>query len=243
MNLKEYLSRVRIPTPLYIINEEFMIHGNIVKPKLGLKGRWWKWITENDFNKNSEFENKLLDIYHFVWTINSCCFNNNLFYSLAGYFSVDEANIFEWEEGEFTNYDEKDWEKVVLDNKIKFSYNSRDFLDNPIDWWGEVSREELILLLQIYYWIYDDKKCKSNLEENFKAWKYNHLIWKEYDSDDRSEELREYLSYKLLQYKPSDDFKGIRIYKMFDKKWSEEEILSNIEKINKDYWKEIVTWE
>ncbi len=63
----------------------------------------------------------------------------------------------------------------VIEDKIWYRYNDMDIKEEEKIIW-ELSRKEFNLLMQIYYWLYDDEKLKKELEEKEKKWEYEKCV-------------------------------------------------------------------
>ncbi len=66
----------------------------------------------------------------------------------------------------------------------------------------DISVQEFHLLMQIFFWVYDDEKLKNTLEENDKNWKYEmykHLKYDDFANIDENETLEEYFTLLLTR--------------------------------------------
>ena len=110
--------------------------------------------------------------------------------------------------------------------------------------------------MQIYYWVYDDEKLKKELEKKEKRWEYekmkdierNNTKWWIYDSIGKltkkeKQLLEEYLKLELMRKPIEWAFPELKIKKIYDKNWNEEEQKKVVEKINKELGKEVVVLE
>ena len=183
----------------------------------------------------------------------------------------DPANAINWDSDVYQDewsfhiwYDYEDrckWVKWCENGCIKVWYSEYQYGEH-IQWlerWYEWDRyecytkEEFNLLMQIYFWVYDDEKLKKELEENEKRWeyeKYKEILKKEdmYEisqeaiklSDKEKKKRNEYLNLELLR-KPTDwAFLELKIKKIYDRNWDEEEQKKVVEKINEELGEEVV---
>ncbi len=152
-----------------------------------------------------------------------------------------------------------------MDDKIMYWYEDMDMPeDDKIEW--ELTRPEFNLLMQIYYGVYDDERLKRELEEKEKKWEYKEMLeevkrleeekqggnncedenykrkcesfYKKY-----KDKWEEYLKLQLMRKDTTWAFPELKIRKIYDANWSEEEQRRVIEKINKELGKEVVILE
>ncbi len=115
-------------------------------------------------------------------------------------------------------------------------------------------KEEFNLLMQIYFWVYDDEKLKKELEDKEKKWEYDYI--KKYVNDEminkiffekekklteeEKRKMEDYLKLQLLRKPTEWEFPELNIKKIYDKNWDEEEQRKVVEEINKELWEEVV---
>ena len=162
-------------------------------------------------------------------------------------------------------YIKLEWQIVKVWYELS-SYMWWDYI-KPSDLEKELffSKKEFYLLMQLHYWIYQEEELFKQLKSNEKAWKYdevknilnNYTIdwwefynwwklvldelknWLKYDEN----LLEEYLKLELMRKDISWAFDWIKIEKVFDKDWDEEKQLEVVDKINKDFWEEVLIYE
>jgi len=142
-----------------------------------------------------------------------------------------------------------------VEDKIYYGYEDMDIKEeDKIEW--TLTRKEFNLLMQIYFWIYDDEKIREELEEKERRWEYEEI--KKYINDEmitkiffnkekelteeEKRKMEEYLKLRLSQ-KPTDWAFEIKIedYEEWIR-WLEEQlkekeykkIKEEIEKIEED---------
>jgi len=172
-----------------------------------------------------------------------------------------------------------------IDDKIRYQYNEINIKEEEIIEW-ELTRYEFNLLIQIYFWVYDDEKLKKELEEKEKKWEYKEMLKElselekeekehsikteeiekekwiieriKYDdefykwyynkkmedfTEKYKKKLEEYLKLELMRKPTNWAFPKLKIKKIYDKSWNEEEQKKVVEKINKELGKEVVVLE
>ena len=204
--------------------------------------KWWAYAENDDFDIEYSSELKLRWI---VW--------NKEFSFLSS--------------GNATDY----WEIKILENWLIEITWLWDYTNNyppaiPFkDWKTTFTRKEFYFVMQLHYWIYQEEELFKQLKSNEKAWKYdevknilnNYTIdwwefynwwklvldelknWLKYDEN----LLEEYLKLELMRKDISWAFDWIKIEKVFDKDWDEEKQLEVVDKINKDFWEEVLIYE
>jgi len=183
--------------------------------------------------------------------------------------------IEQWAYGIWYDYEE---------DRIYYGYDDMDVKEeDKID--GELTREEFNLLMQIYYWVYNDEKLRIELEEKERKWEfkwietlidkekfikenqerieeYNKKLAEEmrkkqsrdysrYTSIDKEfnkiilskSEVQDYLKLQLLRKPTKWAFPELKIKKIYDKNWDEEEQKKIVEKVNEELGEEVVVLE
>ncbi len=198
-----------------------------------------KMLFESVYYDRGDFEEGKLTTQEFVWWGMEDMWDFQIYYDEDWYYNSEK------------------WKPC-----IKVSYSEYQYGEH-IQWlerWDEDDRyecytpEEFNLLMQIYWWVYDDEKLRRELEEKERRWEYEKIKRylnneKMYKMFERKEEkipeedrklLEEYLKLELMR-KPTDwAFPELKIKKIYDKAWSEEEQRRVVEEINKELGKEIV---
>jgi len=183
----------------------------------------------------------------------------------------DPANAINWDsdayqdQGSFHiryDYEERcKWVKWCENGCIKVWYSEYQYWEH-IQWLERgdeddryecYKKEEFYLLMQIYYWLYDDEKLKRELEEKEKRWeydKYKEILKKEdmYEiaqeaiklNEEEKKKRNEYLDLEILRKSTKWAFPELNIKKIYDKNWDEEEQKKVIEKVNKELGEEVV---
>ena len=130
----------------------------------------------------------------------------------------------QWAYGVFYDYDEE---------KIYYRYYDMDMEEEEGIYWT-LTREEFNLLMQIYYWVYDDEKLKKELEEKERRWEYEEMLkeWKELEKEQKehskkSEKIEkekwliERIKYDDKFYKEYYEKKKEEFMERYKKKWEE----------------------
>jgi hypothetical protein len=126
------------------------------------------------------------------------------------------------------------------ENPEKYSfYEEPDFYDDIREEF--LSFQEFYLLMQIYFWLYQEEEYKKELEENEKNWKYDKISTTPYFNEEITRDLvEEYLKLQLMQKDTSWAFDWLKIEKIYDKDWSQEKQREHIDEINNEFWEEII---
>ncbi len=123
----------------------------------------------------------------------------------------------------------------VIEDIIWYRYNDMDIKEEEKIIW-ELSRREFNLLMQIYFWVYDDEKIKKELEEKEKKWEYEDiesLIDKEKFIKENWKRIEEY-NKKLTEEMRKKQSRDYSRYSSIDKEFNK--ILSSNLKME-DYLK------
>ncbi len=140
-------------------------------------------------------------------------------------------------------------------DKIWYRYDDMDIKEEEkIEW--EITSKEFNLLMQIYFWVYDDEKIKKELEEKEKKWEYEEIkkyinredmskiFKKEIElTEEERNKMEDYLKLQLIRKPTEWAFPELNIRKIYDKNWDEEEQRKVVEKINKELGEEVVVLE
>lgn len=110
----------------------------------------------------------------------------------------------------------------------------------------ELTREEFNLLMKIYFWLYDDEYLKNELEEKEKSWiydKYKNLKYDDFKDIEESEELLEFIKLKIIRRDTSNAFPELKIEKIYDEKWNDDQKMKYIDEIKKEFWDDVIVEE
>lgn len=103
----------------------------------------------------------------------------------------------------------------------------------------------MYLLMQIHFWVYNEKELKEKLELKEMLWEYKNIQ----NTTIFNEELEfkisyeEYLKLQLMRKDTKWAFDWLKIEKIYDKDWSDEKNKEHIEEINKEFWEEVIVME
>lgn len=133
------------------------------------------------------------------------------------------------------------WNK---ENYVYFSYSDEEErnLNLPIptvyEWirWSRITYKEFFLLMQIYFWLYQNEELKKQLEENEKNWKYDEIkknldyIKFREENYDNVERYNKKISeeHKKINYTNYDDYITIEDY-FIEKELSKSEVKEYLE--------------
>ena len=156
------------------------------------------------------------------------------------------------------------WERECEKDCIKAGYSEYQYWEHIVwlERWDEYdryecySKEEFNLLMQIYYGVYDDEILRKKLEEKERRWEYEEIKkllnrkdmwriieWEKEIWEEEKKKLEEYLKLELMRKPTEWAFPELKIKKIYDSNWDEEEQKSVVDKINEELWKEVVLLE
>lgn len=149
--------------------------------------------------------------------------------------------------------------QALNSNPVKYSFYEESNLCDDIreDF---LTFKEFYLLIQIYFWLFQEHEYLKVLDENEVIWKYDELKyyivfnnwlnenpWKSYQDYKKwffqRKEVEEYLKLQLMRKDTSGAFDWLKIEKIYDIDWSDEKNIEYIDKINKEFWEEIIVME
>jgi len=227
---------------------------------------YWKiriFIKQQTFNLENPLEKQLAKINSFYVILNGV---ENTIWEILFWTLNAEEKLFDyywWQEMwdyHINNYDSyiwEDWLEKMFPNKKEIWLACDEELDLPFTEFF-VSYKEYFLLMQIYFWVYQEKELKNKLEEKDKNWEYEEIKeilkdwnwkkkYKEYSVFEKEylskPEVQEYLKLELMRKDISWAFEWIEIEKIYDKDWSEEKQRKYIDEINKEFGEEVVVEE
>jgi hypothetical protein len=230
---------------------------------------YWKiriFIKQQTFNLENPLEKQLAKINSFYEVLNKVEEPNKdgIMFSITKNNNIIELLWNNMEEDYYYIDNIKDDDYNIFKDKVVFWYHLSDYLNpnlkkDEIDKEWEISYEEFYLLMQIYFWLYQEEELKNKLEEKDKNWEYEEIkkelkwkYWKERLNSNYFEfekeylskpEVQEYLKLELMRKDISWAFEWLEIEKIYDKDWSEEKQRKYIDKINKEFGKEVVVEE
>jgi len=200
------LDNFKLPS-IYLINDSITLIGWWIY-KRWEKGEviWWDW----KFNLKNPVEKQLSRINRFNEVLGSI-YNDRLQILYDSVYYDEEERVKEakkiWEESGGKVY------KILLDwswdgmeqsayvifydyeeEKIYYNYCDIDMKEEDEIHWT-ITKEEFNLLMQIYFWVYDEAKIRKELEEKEKKWEYEgieSLIDKEKFIKENRERIDEY---------------------------------------------------
>ena len=209
--------------------------------------------------------NKIWAFYQILKIVNKSDWNSSI---LTFFKIIFNNSIFElsWDEMQEDYYYIKlEWQIVKVWYELS-SYMWWDYI-KPSDLEKELffSKKEFYLLMQLYYWLYQEEELFKQLKSNEKAWKYdevknilnNYTIdwwefynwwklvldelknWLKYDEN----LLEEYLKLELMRKDTLWAFDWLKIEKIYDKDWDKEKQLEVVDKVNKEFWEEVIIYE
>lgn len=208
---------------------------------------WFFKILEVLDTTNSAFENKN------NWQFYDACLYNDEDYLKENKLILDSIDALLFWRTPWTHWYE---EINFLEDKwlITFWYSeTRRWLHiRWIEKWEitqryeELTIEEFNLLMKIYFWLYDDEYLKNELEEKEKSWiydKYKNLKYDDFKDIEESEELLEFIKLKIIRRDTSNAFPELKIEKIYDEKWNDDQKMKYIDEIKKEFWDDVIVEE
>jgi hypothetical protein len=156
-------------------------------------------------------------------------------------------------------HDYKLWKDCIIASYSEYQYWKHiqwlELWDKLNMYWC-YSKNEFHLLMQIYFWVYEEEEYKKELERNEREWKFEEIKewlknwsknYKEYRDFEKEylskSEVKEYLKLELMKKDTTWAFEWLEIEKIYDKNWSEEKQQKYIKQINEEFWKEVIVEE
>ncbi len=211
------------------------------------KYKLWVFSKSDSFNLQSPLEYILLNISNFYEALNGI--EDEYFTKLlisSRDVSKYEFEMHGWEEmWDYAIYNDVPWWTGNIGYREIIFWFERWAL-----WWHrwvevswEMTYKEFYLLMQIYFWVYQESELLKTCEEKEKNWVYewvkdlDHTAWK------NNPLFEEYLKLKLMQKDTTGAFNWLQIEKIYDKDWAEEKQKEHIDEINKELGEEVIVWE
>ncbi len=301
----EEIIKGKRPDPIYILDGKgkYLMSWMVIR-KLQEDGIHSELMKK--FNFSDPIERQLSRINGFYEVLNKLweVVNKEGVVMLEKKIKMDASNAINWESdvwqdiwefGIWYDYEWRcKWELNCKGGCIIAGYSEYQY-GSHIEWlerWEDYNRyecyskKEFYLLMNIYWWIYDDERLKKELEEKERKWEYDNMLMErleiekklaehtkkaeeiekkkwlierlKYDDEfmnwyynKRLEEFykkykdkwEEYLKLQLIRKDTTWVFPELKIRKIYDANWSEEEQRRVIEKINKELGKEVVILE
>jgi hypothetical protein len=164
--------------------------------------------------------------------------------SFPSYIEKNEKILSNWIIFWYSNYQDEYADLPIPqaknENPEKYSfYEESDIYDDIRE--EILTFKEFYLLMQIYFWLYQEHEYKKELEENEKNWKYDKISTTPYFNEEITRDLvEEYLKLQLMQKDTSWAFDWLKIEKIYDKDWSQEKQREHIDEINKEFGEEVI---